>query len=145
MIIRPSGVWVVDGKLLTMRYSYGGRDRFNLPGGNQEPEEEIRTGLVREFQEELGVDVVAGDLLFTAETVAGGREVLHLLFNIESIAGSPQLNDQETKALELVWLSPKELFSASMYPAIGSVLAKWMVNSEKSATYLGRVFQDWIE
>jgi 8-oxo-dGTP diphosphatase len=144
MIIRPSGLWIAHGKLLTMGYRYGGQDRFNIPGGNQEPGEEIRTGLLREFQEELGVAVTVGDLLFTAETEAGGREVLHLLFEITDLIGSPQINSQETKALELAWLHPEKLASAPLYPAVGPFLAQWMASEEKPDTYLGRVFQEWM-
>jgi 8-oxo-dGTP diphosphatase len=144
MIIRPAGVWVVDGQLLTMRYQYSGRDRFNLPGGNQEFGEEIKAGLVREFAEELGVVVEVGDLLWAAETLVADREVLHLLFEIKSVVGSPLLNPAETKALELVWLNPEEVFSAPLYPAIGSRLKPWLLDKTKSVSYLGRISQDWI-
>ena len=145
MIIRPAGIWTLDGQLLTMRYQYGGRDRFNLPGGNQEPGEEIRAGLVREFKEELGVVVTVGDLLLAAETAAGGREVLHLMFAINSLNDSPKLNPQETKALELVWLSAKKLQSAPLYPAVGPILSNFIGHKIPQKTYLGRVFQEWID
>ncbi|MBF0357167.1 MAG: NUDIX domain-containing protein [Magnetococcales bacterium] len=144
MIVRPAGIWVVDGQVLTMRYQYSGRDRFNLPGGNQEFGEEIKAGLVREFAEELGVVVEVGDLLWTAETLVAGREVLHLLFKVESMVGSPLLNPDETKALELVWLNPEEVVKVPLYPAIGSCLKPWLKENKKSATYLGCINQDWI-
>ena len=145
MIVRPAGLWIADGKLLTMRYQYAEKDRFNLPGGNQEPGEEIRLGLIREFREELGVDVVVGDLLFTAETLVAEREVLHLLFEIKTLVGSPQINPQETKALELVWLEPEALKTTPMYPAVGSNVEPWIRSRVRDKIYFGRIFQDWIK
>ncbi len=128
-----------------MRYQYGDQDRFNLPGGNQESGEEIRAGLVREFREELRVVVEPGDLLWTAETMAGGREVLHLLFEIKSLSGHPQINPQETTAEDLVWLDADTLHYAPLYPAVGPPLADWMAGKKKTETYLGQVFQEWID
>jgi 8-oxo-dGTP diphosphatase len=145
MIIRSAGLWIEQGQLLTLRYRYGGQDRFNLPGGNWETGEEIKAGLIREFQEELRVGVEVGDLLFTAETKAGGREVLHLLFPINTMDGLPIINRQETKALDLVWLNPKTLGKAPLYPSIGSQLAQWMDTGVVTHTYLGQVFQEWID
>ncbi|MBF0448217.1 MAG: NUDIX domain-containing protein [Magnetococcales bacterium] len=144
MVIRPCGLWVEQGRLLTMRYQYSGQDRFNLPGGNREPGEASGVGLIREFQEEMGVAISLGDLLLTAETEAGGREVLHLVYLVEALHGIPRLNPQETKALALVWLDPEQLREAPLYPAIGPVLADWIINGRVEKTALGSVFQEWI-
>ncbi|MBF0381909.1 MAG: NUDIX domain-containing protein [Magnetococcales bacterium] len=144
MIIRPAGILVDDGRILTMRYQYSGRDRFNLPGGNHEDGEELRVVLVREFAEELGVDVVVGDLIFMAETLVAQREVLHLLFAITSFDGEAKINSEETKAEELVWLDKKSLLDAPLYPAIGVELAKFIVGEQPTKTHLGRINQEWI-
>jgi 8-oxo-dGTP diphosphatase len=144
LIIRPAGIWIDNGKLLTMRYQYSGKDRYNLPGGNHENGEELKVVLVREFAEELGVEVTVGDLLFTAETHVAGREVLHLLFDITTIIGTPKLNKSETKALELVWLEQKSILNASLYPAIGVDLDQFMASGKATKTYLGRIPQEWI-
>jgi 8-oxo-dGTP diphosphatase len=144
MIIRPAGIWIQNGQLLTMRYQYSGRDRFNLPGGNHEDGEELSAVLVREFAEELGVEVTVGDLLFTAETHVAEREVLHLLFAINTPIGTPKINVEETKALELVWLEQKSLLNASLYPAVGVDLVQLIANGKPSKTHLGRINQEWI-
>ncbi|MBF0195779.1 MAG: NUDIX domain-containing protein [Magnetococcales bacterium] len=144
MIIRPAGIYIENDKLLTMRYQYSGKDRYNLPGGNHEDGEEIRAVLAREFTEELCVEVTVGDLLFTAETLVEGREVLHLLFDITSIIGVPTINIKETTAIELVWLGEKSLLNASLYPAIGENLARLISVSKPTNTHLGRIHQEWI-
>ncbi len=90
------------------------------------------------------MDVVVGDLLFVAETLAGGREVLHLVFAISSYVGAPRLNPSQTKALEVAWLDAKELLTAPMYPALGPVLSRYMTSEARPDTYFGRISQEWI-
>ncbi|MEO5378300.1 MAG: NUDIX hydrolase [Magnetococcus sp. DMHC-6] len=146
IVVRPSGVLVCDQKLLVMRYQYGGRDRFNLPGGNLESNEDIRSCLFREFNEELGLKVVSEDLLAAVETFIGDRYVLHLVFPIRSYTGQPCLNPQYTKALELLWLTSKELEEAPLYPAIGIGLARWMEKGVLGGgVFRGRISQPWFD
>ena len=144
MIVRPSGIVVQDHHLLVMRYQYGGRDRFNLPGGNLEPDEEVKSCLAREFAEELDLEIIAGDLLFCAETLVAERHVLHLIFPIFTISGTPCLNPAQTRAIQLQWLSPESVGKAPLYPDISSVLATWMRGHDTTPTYLGRLKQAWF-
>ncbi len=144
MIVRPSGLLLLDRRLLVMHYRYGGHDRFNLPGGNTEPGESLRECLIREFSEELDLEVHLGDQLFTVETRAGGREVLHLIFQIADYSGIPCLNPEHTKSLDLQWMDVEPLISAPLYPAIGPVLAAWMDQKKHHPVYLGLQNQPWI-
>ncbi|MBF0623647.1 MAG: NUDIX hydrolase [Magnetococcales bacterium] len=149
MILRPAGLLVEEGRLLCMRYRYGGEDRFNLPGGKPERGEELHGCLVREMAEELTLGVVPGDLVAVAETVASGREVLHLVFQVVREGGQPpRLNPQETSALEVLWLTPEEILQRTLYPNIGSFLAGWLHRGQPVSphpVYLGRAIQPWIE
>ncbi len=144
MIVRPSGLVVSDRRLLVMHYRYGGRDRFNLPGGKVDPGESLSDCLVREFAEELDLEVHPGDQVFTVETHAGGREVLHLIFDISDYAGLPCLNPHHTKSLDVLWMDVETLATAPLYPAIGPVLAAWMTSKKGHPVYLGLWEQPWI-
>lgn len=144
MIIRTGGLYLKEERLLTMRYCYGHRDRFNLPGGNQEVGEDARSGLAREFREELKTEAEIGDLRWVVETSVQGREVLHLLFEIRSLTTPPQIDPAQTKALELVWLDITDLVKVSLYPGVGPVLAYWLSSGKAMSPYLGRVEQEWI-
>ncbi|MBF0371508.1 MAG: NUDIX hydrolase [Magnetococcales bacterium] len=146
MIVRPSGLVVRKGRLLTMRYRYGGQERFNLPGGNHDPGESAASCLIREFAEELGMEVLQlGDLLWVAETAAGGREVMHLVYDIPDCCGEALPNPDHTKALEAVWLPLEALESAPLYPALGKNLIRWMQNHDSGTVYLGRLPQPWFD
>ncbi|MBF0423162.1 MAG: NUDIX domain-containing protein [Magnetococcales bacterium] len=145
MIIRPCGLWIADGTVMTLRYVYDGRDRFNLPGGGHEGQEEIVATLRREFHEELGVKIVVGDLLFTAETLIRERHVLHLAFRVTELAGTPQIRSSETSALEIVWFPLSDVGHKPLYPAIGADLQAALHRSLPHPRHLGRLHQPWYE
>ncbi len=72
MIIRPGGLIVHAGRLLLMRYVYGGEERLNLPGGKPDPGEDLRQCLRRELREELNLVMEVGELVFLVESEGGG-------------------------------------------------------------------------
>ncbi len=145
MIIRPSGVVVRDRHLLVMCYQYGARDRFNLPGGNLEPGEELTACLMREFAEELDLEITVGELLFCAETVAVERHVLHLVFHTVAHSGTPCLNSAQTRAVRIEWLPIEAVVAAPLYPGIASALDGWLRGDHQTAPrYLGRLQQEWF-
>lgn len=144
MILRPAGLVVQDRQLLVMRYQYGGRDRFNLPGGNLDPGEELTACLMREFAEELDLEIEVGQLLFCAETVAVERHVLHLIFQVTAISGIPCLNPTQTRAVQVQWLPIDRVADVSLYPAITSALVAWLCDGCVAPHYLGRLQQEWF-
>ncbi|MBF0161808.1 MAG: NUDIX domain-containing protein [Magnetococcales bacterium] len=145
MHIRPSGVLVQDQNLLTMCYHYAGRERFNLPGGNLEPGEELTACLMREFAEELDLEIAVGELLLCAETVAGERHVLHLVFRVLPMAGTPCLNTAQTRAVRLQWLPLQMLAETSLYPGLAPELASRLSGQRPAGSiYLGRLQQEWF-
>ncbi|MBF0143960.1 MAG: NUDIX domain-containing protein [Magnetococcales bacterium] len=143
MIVRPGGLLLREGALLVMHYRYGGRDRFNLPGGNQEEGESAGAALIREFREELSLGIALGPLQFCVETNAGDRAVLHLLFRVEAPDASPHLDPGHSRALGLRWLQAAEVETAPLYPGIGPVVAGWLRGESLPSPYLGKVEQTW--
>ncbi|MBF0179286.1 MAG: NUDIX domain-containing protein [Magnetococcales bacterium] len=141
--IRPCGLLVREHRLLTLLYQYEGHDRHNLPGGNLEPGEAILDCLVREFAEELDLAVQPGELLFSAETLAGDKHTLHLAFRLACQNTSPRLNPDQVKASRLCWLDADALQQVSLYPAIGSALVPFLRGAPIVPAFLGRVAQPW--
>lgn len=143
VVVRPAGLWMREGRLLTMRYTYERMTRFNLPGGKPDPGETLPRCLEREFAEELGVSVRVGGLVRVVETHAGGRDVVHLLFALTGMEGEPVLNPAQTRAEAVVWLTPEEVGRMALYPADGAWLGRWMAGAPASDGYGGWVAQDW--
>jgi ADP-ribose pyrophosphatase YjhB (NUDIX family) len=75
---------VHEGRLLVVRE---GSDRWDLPGGGLEHNEDVSDGLRREVQEELGVGLIEHverpDAVLKCYDAVNQREVLALVFTVE--------------------------------------------------------------
>lgn len=73
MIVEVVGAVIraADGRVLLVRKA--GAPRFTLPGGKREPGEDDLTALARELDEELGVRLVAAELLGRFEAPAANE------------------------------------------------------------------------
>jgi 8-oxo-dGTP diphosphatase len=106
-----------DGKMLVQQR---GPDRsmaglWEFPGGKVEKGETPEAALVRELQEELGIEVAAMDLrpaAFASEPLAQ-RHLLLLLYVIRSWRGEPRALD----ASAIRWVSLAEMRTLEMPPA----------------------------
>ncbi len=63
--LRTVGVLLKDGKILVQRDSDG--NEYALPGGHVKIGETLEDGLVREYKEETGADIVCKRLLWSEE------------------------------------------------------------------------------
>ncbi|MES2517216.1 MAG: NUDIX hydrolase [Bacteroidota bacterium] len=142
MKVRPSVVIVENNHLLLMRYRYGNTDVFNLPGGNVDKGETLASTVVRELQEELGIDIVLEQMILTGDVImpAGKEDVLHCVFKAKILKGIPILNPVETSALEAVWKSIDELDKLDMYPNVGKDLQRVL---SQGFEYVGKIGQVW--
>ena len=96
-----------DGKILISKRPRGSHleGYWEFPGGKQEREETLEKCLEREIQEELGVSIRAGDLLFTTEYEYENKTISLHLFRCLQLQGQPRsLEGQETR-----WVSPRDL------------------------------------
>jgi 8-oxo-dGTP diphosphatase len=101
------GIVTEAGRCLVARRGPGGSqaDKWEFPGGKQEPGETAEQTLVREFAEELAVPVTVGRRLFVGEFSNAGR-----LFRLE--AWETTLLGREfrlSEHRELRWAAPAEL------------------------------------
>ena len=140
MKIRPSVAIVKDGKLMLMKYIYGGVEVYNVPGGNAEEMESIAETVERELIEELNLSIKTHQLLLVGEThqISKNNSVLHLVFDATIINGTPILNPEHTTALELVWIPVNQLHTINMYPNVGAILFN------TNTIYVGNIKQTWF-
>ncbi len=87
--VRPSGVLIEDGRLLLVRQAVTAKRQWSLPGGALEHGETIEHCLVREWKEETGLDIKAGDLLYVTDRIAGSDHVVHMTFLVSNVAKRP--------------------------------------------------------
>lgn len=146
MKVRPSVLVIENQHVLLMQYFYGGTDVYNLPGGNPDPGETLEQTLIRELQEEMGIEIEIGKMLLTGEVILPQQknDVLHVVFAGEIIGGIPILNPSETSAKALVWKPITEIQHLEMYPNVGSELQRILFEGN-GGQYIGRIRQKWHE
>jgi 8-oxo-dGTP diphosphatase len=140
MKVRPSVAIIENNQLLLMQYRYGNTDVYNLPGGNVDKGENLMQTVVRELMEELGIELVIGQMILSGDVIMpdGKEDVLHCVFEGRILDGKPILNPKETSALEVVWIPLEDLSELEMYPNVGKYLAKSL-----DFQYVGKIEQTW--
>jgi 8-oxo-dGTP diphosphatase len=106
-----------DGEILLQKRPEGRQmaGLWEFPGGKVDVGESPESALVRELQEELGIDVLAENLVpitFASEPL-GDRNLLLLLYRCATWLGEPVALDSP----ELRWLLPADMDSLPMPPA----------------------------
>ncbi|GAB3923529.1 NUDIX domain-containing protein [Larkinella terrae] len=147
MKVRPAVLLIENNHLLLMQYRYGEADVYGLPGGNPDKGETLDQTVLRELQEELGVDVEVGPIAFVGEVIfpeikgaEPKEDVLHVVFAGELIGGIPQLNPDETTALAVTWKPVQELDGLNLYPNVGRQIQRWLT-AQANLEYIGKIDQ----
>lgn len=76
-------IWI-HGGIVVHRVERRGREYVTLPGGRVRERESVTDALHREVLEELGVEIVIGDLAFAGEVLSGAvRQDVELIFDAQ--------------------------------------------------------------
>ncbi|HEV2082066.1 MAG TPA: NUDIX domain-containing protein [Brevundimonas sp.] len=137
---RPTAFGIVerDGRIACVRVDRGQESYFDLPGGAVDGEETEPEALEREFREETGMTIAAGDRF--AE--AGQRFRKSDGTPVDNVGGfwtaTCKAHDPAAKVEddhELVWLEPARAVAELRHDAHAWAVAKWLRNQRK----LGRM------
>lgn len=118
--VRPTGILIEDGKILLLEQKLGYEsDRgYSLPLGTLEENETIEVCLVREMEEETGLDVEIGKLLYICDKITDNMHILHITFLVRRIDGKlreegTSRDTQKIKSAKMIPLSEIQQYGFS--------------------------------
>lgn len=153
MNIRNSAKAIIicrDKVLLTKNQDHEGYF-YLFPGGGQEHGETIHNALIRECIEEVGKDVVIGELLHIREYIGKNHEHSSFDFNVHQVEYYfvcnlvNEMNNYKTPTnpdshqVGIEWIQINDLLQYRIYP---KEIRKYIIkhfNNEKSPVYLGDI------
>ena len=124
MKVRVAAAFKQAGNVLCLKYTYGGKDVFSLPGGGADNDIPLQEVVAKEWREELGVKVDIGDIILIGEAPTGDLypRTLHIIFEARGILGIPKIQADATCALEVTWVPVRKLAHLPLYPDVGKQL-----------------------
>ncbi|GAB3538922.1 NUDIX hydrolase [Pontibacter brevis] len=115
--VRVCGICIHNNKLLLVRHgsTVGNENFWAPPGGGLQYGETMQAGLVREIQEETGLEVQVERFLFVNEFLQPPLHAVEFFFEVNVKGGSlvtgadPEATAEEQLIEQVQWLALKEL------------------------------------
>ena len=135
--IRIAGIYVENGKILLVKHRKDNHEYYLLPGGGQHTGEKATDTLIREWKEELSLDIVPGEFLFLGESIPpdinSRRHVYQMVFAISKISGKIELHADQTLVGQ-AWVDINLLPNLVLYPlCIDQIMAS--IHGEQEPSY----------
>lgn len=144
MRVRVSAVFEREEEILCMKYVYGGKAVFALPGGGVDKDIPLQTAIVEEWRNEIGVKLDVGDIILIGEAPATKRhpQTLHIVFAALEIRGIPKIRPDSTRSLDIAWVPVKKLPKTPLYPDVGKQLHESLKSgSRPSLKFIGNCME----
>jgi 8-oxo-dGTP diphosphatase len=117
IFVAAAALMLPGGSVLLQKRPEGGSmaSLWEFPGGKVEQGETPEAALVRELEEEIGIEVLPRSLepLAFATGRVGGRQLILLLYLCDRWKNDPQL----LHAAEMRWVLPGDMHALAMPPA----------------------------
>jgi ADP-ribose pyrophosphatase YjhB (NUDIX family) len=143
MRLRVAGVLVHDNRLLLVKHEKDSKTYWLLPGGGVGVGERLQDSLLREFTEELNLQVTVMDLLLVVETVSPqGEHILQPTFlviaeNIDDIhLGS------DKRVVDYSFFRQDTIKGVTLYPDIKEELLVFLQSSRIDQRYVSKSWLD---
>jgi len=135
MRVRISAVFEQANEILCMKYVYGGKEVFALPGGGVDRDVPLQEAVISEWKNELGVKVEVGDIVLIGEAPGTKRhpQTLHIVFLATAVHGIPKVRPDHTRSLDIAWVPVGKLSDCSLYPDVGKQLYKYFQEGQNKS------------
>lgn len=143
--VRVAGYVQRDQSVLLVRHEKGDHSYWLLPGGGVEYGESLEEALVREFSEEVSLDVEIGPLLFVNDSIApdGSRHMIQLAFRVDIDENAVVELGIDERVVEARFVPWEEIQQLVLRPDLRTEIGELIQNTdEANLNYLGR---RWLE
>ncbi len=143
MRVRVAGVLAHDRGLLLVKHAKKGKTYWLLPGGGVGLGEHLQDALMREFAEELSLNVTVEELLFVVETVSPqGEHILQPTFDVAAGSADDILLGSDKRVVDFHFFRQDTIGDVVLYPDIKDELAAYLQTHRVEQRY---VLKRWIE
>jgi 8-oxo-dGTP diphosphatase len=138
MRVRVSAVFEHANEILCMKYIYGGKEVFAIPGGGVEKDIPLHEAIVMEWKSELGVKLEVGDVIMLGEAPGTKRhpQTLHVIFAAKEVHGIPKIRPDNTRSIDIAWLPLDKIKTLPMYPDVGKQLHEYFCDPPRSIAFI---------
>jgi len=135
MRVRVSAVFEREEEILCMKYVYGGKGVFALPGGGVDKDMPLKEAIVNEWQNEIGVKLDVGPIIMIGEAPATKRhpQTLHIVFAALEIRGTPKIRPDSTRSIDIAWVPVEKLPKSPLYPDVGRQLYEYLKEGSRQS------------
>jgi ADP-ribose pyrophosphatase YjhB (NUDIX family) len=130
---------IQNDEILLIQHIKNNKKYWLLPGGGVKFGEDLKSALKREMEEELGVKIEVGDLLFASDSISvkEARHIVNLYFQCEYVSGDYKLATEE-RLNSYGFFNYSKLEEMKIIPPIKTTLINFIKNnSQKNKKYLG--------
>jgi len=140
--VRVAGILITGEGVLLIAHKKNDDVYWLLPGGGVDYGESLSEALVREFAEELNIDITVGDLAFISDSIdpTGDRHVVNICFICE-YSGGEYLLGTEGRLHDFSFFGRDEIPGIEIFPPINNELISIM-DSGVSGKYIGKLWKD---
>ena len=128
MRVRVSAVFTREQEILCMKYLYGGKEVFALPGGGVDKDVPLQEATIAEWKDEIGVKLEIGNIILVGEAPATRNhpQTLHIVFDAVEIIGTPKVRRDHTHSIDIAWVPIAALPKSPLYPDVGKQLHEYL-------------------
>jgi len=140
--VRVAGILITEDGVLLIAHKKNNDVYWLLPGGGVDYGESLSEALIREFYEELNIDIEVNDLALISDSIdpAGERHVVNICFVCTYIGGEYLLGT-EGRLHDFSFFKREQIADIKLFPPINNELLS-ILDSGASGKYIGKLWKD---